>query len=88
MSSFWLRLSDGNEAVSRCAVWVVGTVVGVLTTVAFAYFVWPTPWRYDTEYQQSKLSPRNEIPIRFNRFTGQKQTNMGDGWFDGSVILD
>ncbi len=46
--------------------WYSKVLLGLLI-LAFAYYVWPTPWRYDmTRGSQS-------IPFRINRFTGDAE---------------
>lgn len=44
--------------------------------LGFAYFVWPTPWRYD----RIRSAQGYEAPIRVNRFTGTTQLLSPAGW--------
>lgn len=48
--------------------------IGIAT--AFAYFVWPTPWRYD----RLRGVQGNEVLVRVNRFTGTTQLLSPAGW--------
>ncbi len=63
--------------------WVIaGLVIGALL---FACFVWPTPWAYGVEYWDPMDRPldsgepveRVPVPVRTNRFTGEKQNQGG-----------
>jgi len=59
----------------------------VVSLSLFAWLVWPTPWKYATEYYQAK-GDREFYPeeTRVNRFTGAKQTRMDSGeWIDGVI---
>jgi hypothetical protein len=60
----------------------------LIVSLLFAWLVWPTPWNYAIEYQPSKANIRVPIRVRFNRFSGQKQTFFLDDWHDGSIIVD
>lgn len=48
----------------------------VFFLAAFAYFVWPTPWR---EYEIQR-GPYQKVNVRVNRFTGETQELKRDGW--------
>lgn len=56
--------------------------------IALAYFLWPSPWVYDTEIQRIKAGTEVKLPIRFHRESGKKQTQIDGKWLDGSVIID
>jgi hypothetical protein len=43
-------------------------VLFALLVAAFAYWVWPTPWRYEKVQRWGE-----ETLIRVNRFTGQSR---------------
>jgi len=45
-----------------------------LLVVAFAYFVWPTPWRYEHRGTENSL-------VRINRLTDEVQILILDGWY-------
>lgn len=42
--------------------------------IAFAFFIWPTPWK---EYKSGSAN------VRVNRFTGNVQHLGSDGWDEG-----
>lgn len=46
-------------------------LVALAVAGAFAYFIWPTPYRYD------RLGP---TPVRTNRFTGRSEQLTLQGW--------
>lgn len=48
----------------------------IALAATFAYFVWPTPWRYD----RLRGVEGNEMPVRVNRFTGTTQLLSPNGW--------
>jgi hypothetical protein len=43
-----------------------------LLALAFAYLVWPSPYRY--------TSLGGQYPVRVNRLTGRAEMLRGDGW--------
>jgi len=45
----------------------------VLVLAAFAYWVWPTPW---------KTYKTGRVNLRVNRFTGHTQRLWSSGWSD------
>ena len=65
--------------------WILASVLAMLF---FSRLVWPTPWGYTAEYQETKTGGRARIDVRINRFTGSKQWNWGDGWQDHDVQID
>ena len=50
-------------------------VLFALLVVAFAYWVWPTPWRYD-HTQVGRL----HLPVRTHRITGRAEMLSGTTW--------
>ncbi|RYG38339.1 hypothetical protein EON81_03895 [bacterium] len=60
----------------------------MLVVGLFGWFVWPTRWTYEVEYQSTKSGHRRTVRIRTDRFTGEEQSDSGDGWSDGRVIID
>jgi len=48
-------------------------VLFALLVAAFAYWVWPTPWRYEIVWGGEAL-------IRVNRFTGSAYEYDSKGW--------
>ena len=49
--------------------------------LAFAYFVWPTPWRWD----HYTLGART-FPVKINRITGSGQMLTDSGWEDMKAV--
>jgi hypothetical protein len=55
---------------------------------AFTWFVWPTPWKYETELWESPLSGiKRKVPVRIrtHRLTGEKQNQAGPAGVWGHV---
>lgn len=62
-----------------------GSTVVVAGALAFAFFVWPTVYRYDT----MSFSPSTRLPVRMNRLTGETEILYKTGWkevTDGSPV--
>lgn len=49
----------------------LGVLLAVAALAALAYFVWPTPWRYDRI---------RELPVRIHRITGDAEMLTPSGW--------
>ena len=62
--------SESGDAMERSSagprIWLI-----LLMLLAFAYFVWPTPWQYLTH---------QSLATRIHRATGHAQVLTGDGW--------
>jgi hypothetical protein len=59
-----------ERASRRKPAWAIVSVVA-LAAVAAAYFIWPTPYVYVTQYPSV---------MRVNRFTGVEEWSSGSGW--------
>jgi len=57
--------------------WYSKVLLG-LVLAAFAYWVWPTPWRYD----HLGYEGGHRVPVRTHRVTGHEQVLWHRGWSD------
>jgi hypothetical protein len=57
------------------APWWVGTVLALAVVVAFAWFVWPTPWR---PFLVTGVR-RTTVELREHRLTGELQARLREG---------
>jgi hypothetical protein len=53
---------------------------------AWAWFVWPTPWRHEIEMWESPIEQPDgtyekvPVQVRIHRISGEKQSRSGDEW--------
>lgn len=56
--------------------WIIGVALACVTTAGIAFFIWPTPYSYDS----ISFGPSVKYPVRMNRFTGKTEILYPSGW--------
>jgi hypothetical protein len=67
---------DGARHAARIALRLAGWALAGLLVVSFAFYVWPTRWRYDHMTDQGET-----LIVRIDRVTGDAEVLLPDqGW--------